>query len=97
MLLSSNLLKQPRKTSLDLVNKLLSLLLEQIFTPAINQRYKNTNIHVNNPFHMYLDNQNIWLGGAFIQFKVVWTTHFDTKLSINIKKMILAALTEETI
>lgn len=44
MLLSTNLLKQPRKTSLDLVNKLLSLLLEQIFTPAIHkfkiQEYK---------------------------------------------------------
>lgn len=31
---SSHLLKQPRETSLDLMNKLLSFLLEQILTPA---------------------------------------------------------------
>lgn len=49
---STNLLKQPRETSLDLVNKLLSLLLEQILAPTSNHRYKNTNIHMNCPLDM---------------------------------------------
>lgn len=39
---STHLLEKPREASLDLVNKLLSLLLEQIFTPAINQRHKHS-------------------------------------------------------
>lgn len=52
LLFSTNLLKQPRETSLDLVNKLLSLLLEQILTPENNQRYKNTNVHTKHPLNM---------------------------------------------
>lgn len=67
MVLSTDLLKKPWETSLDLVNKFLSLLLEQILTPAIYQRQQNKTLRM---FHINSTQSTVfkWSG----QSSTIW-------------------------